>query len=58
MKLVCMLAPSSTPNQMRSMPSALGRRSEERHDDEGDLEKIEEEGDDEHEAIDEDEEIR
>ncbi len=39
-----MLTPSMTPNQIRSMPSCLGRRPEQRDDDEGDLEEIEEEG--------------
>ena len=56
MKLVCMLAQSSTPNQTRSMPSLLGRRRQQRDDDEGDLEEIEEERQHEDEDVDEDQE--
>ena len=51
-----MLAPISTPNQMRSMPSFVRDRRQQRDDDEGDLEEIEEEGEDEYEDVDEDEE--
>ena len=39
-----MLTPRMTPNQIRSMPSALGRTGEKRYEDEGELEEIEEEG--------------
>ena len=56
MKLVWMLAQISTPNQTRSMPSLLGRRRQQRNDDEGDLEEIEKERDHENEDVDEDQE--
>ena len=56
MKLVCMLTARITPNQIRSMPSALRGWGQQRNDDEGQLEEIEEEGEEEHEHVDEDEE--
>ena len=56
MKDVCMLTPSSTPNQMRSMPSLSAAGTEQRDDDEGQLEEIEEEGEHEDEQVDDDQE--
>ena len=56
MKLVCMLTPSSTPNQIRSMPSSVGGGRQQRHDDEGQLEEIEEEGEQEDQDVDDDQE--
>ena len=49
MKLVCMLTQSITPNQIRSMPSLSADRRQQRDDDEGDLEEVEEEREQEHE---------
>ena len=56
MKLVCMLTPSSTPNQIRSMPSLSAAGRQQRHDDEGELEEVEEEGEQEDEDVDDDQE--
>jgi hypothetical protein len=38
-----MLTASSTPNQIRSMPSLSAHRRQQRHDDEGQFEEVEEE---------------
>ena len=46
-----MLTPSITPNQIRSMPSFSAAGAEQRHDDEGELEEVEEEGQDEDQAL-------
>ena len=51
-----MLTPRMTPNQIRSMPSLFGGRAEQRDDDEGEFEEVEEEGEDEDEGVDEDQE--
>ncbi len=51
-----MFMPSSTPNQIKSMPSFLGDGGQQRNDDEGDLEEVDKEGDNEDEHVDRDEE--
>ena len=51
-----MLTPSSTPNQIRSMPSLSAAGAEQRHDDEGELEEVEEEGEHEDQDVDDDQE--
>ena len=51
-----MFTHSSTPNQIRSMPSLARHRRQQRHDDEGDLEEVEEEREEEDEEVDEDQE--
>ena len=51
-----MLTPRSTPNQIRSMPSVSAGRRQQRHDDEGELEEIEEEGEHEDQDVDDDQE--
>ena len=51
-----MLTPSSTPNQIRSMPSLSADRRQQRHDDEGQLEEVEEEGEEEDQDVDDDQE--
>ena len=51
-----MFTPSSTPNQIRSMPSLSATGAEQRHDDEGELEEVEEEGEEEDEHVDDDQE--
>jgi hypothetical protein len=45
-----MFTPRMTPNQIRSMPSFSAAGAEQRHDDEGQLEEVEEEGEHEDEA--------
>ena len=56
MKLVCMFTARMTPNQMRSMPSVCGDGRQQRNDDEGEFEKVEEEGEEKDQHVDEDEE--
>ena len=51
-----MLTPSSTPNQIEVDAELLGHRREQRHDDEGELEEIEEEREQEHQQVDHDQE--
>ena len=53
---VCMLTPSSTPNQIRSMPSLSADRADQRHDDERQLEEVEEEREQEDQDVDDDQE--
>ena len=53
-----MFTPSSTPNQMRSMPSLSATGPMQRHDDERELEEVEEEGEEEDDDVDDDEEAR
>jgi hypothetical protein len=52
---VCMLTPSSTPNQIRSMPS-LSAPARQRNDDERQLEEVEEEREEEDQDVDDDQE--
>ena len=56
MNEVCMLTPSSTPNQIRSMPSFSATGPEQRNDDERELEEVEEEGEQEDQDVDDDQE--
>ena len=51
-----MFTPSSTPNQIRSMPELVRDRRQQRHDDEGELEEVEKEGEHEDEHVDDDQE--
>ena len=51
-----MLTPSSTPNQIRSIPSFSAAGPSSGIDDEGQLEEVEEEGQQEHQDVDDDEE--
>ena len=53
-----MFTPSMTPNQIRSMPSLSAAGPMQRHDDEGDLEEVEEERQHEDQHVDDDEEAR
>ena len=51
-----MLTPRMTPNQIRVDAEMLGGGTEQRDDDEGELEEVEEEGEHEHEGVDENQE--